>query len=125
MHRLFKILGTSWAALVGLVILLSMAFQFAKYGLWAGIAAMGNLLNPFNIGNFVMTMIVLSPSFLFFWLSTKFPEPAKTVAPNESIHGPIARSRVKGIFQVIGLFAVGAIAILFVGLTWYRDLIRP
>ncbi len=100
-------------------------FQFAKYGLWAGIASIGNLLNPFNIGNFIVSIIVLSPSFLFFWLSTKFAEPGKPVALDQSTHGPRAPSRVKSIFQVIGLFAVEAIFILFVGLTWYRDLIRP
>lgn len=126
MHRLFKILGNTWAVLVGLIILLSMALQFAKYGLWAGIAAIGNLLNPFNIGNFLVSIVLFSPSLLFFWLATKFPEPpAKPVALNQSTHGPSAPSRVKGILQVIALLAVGAIGILFVGLTWYRDLIRP
>src|SRR5258708_6110241 len=115
MHRLFKILASTWAVLIGLMILLSMALQFAKHGLWAGMAALENFFTLFNIGIFFVSMVLLSPFFFFFGLSRKFPEPpAKPVVLNQSTDSPRAPSRVKGIVQAIGLFAVGAMFVLFV-----------
>ena len=97
-----------------------MVLQFVKFGLWAEIAAIGNFYNPFNIANWIVTMIFLSPAFLFLWLASKFPETPKLKKIEAGRFG-----RFKGGLQLIGLVGFGAILLIFVGLTWYRELIRP
>jgi len=67
MSKIFKIIGYSWIYLnIGIFF-----YSIANIWIHSGFAKVQYILSPFNISNYVVTIVVFSPGFLFLWLSEK------------------------------------------------------
>ncbi len=121
-RSIFRFLGGAWLILFVVFALLGVALEVGKHGMWAGVAIVGNVLDPFRIGNYIAVVILVSPAILFFWLAEKFPKRPEVLTQSSTLSKP---SRLKNTIGLLALIIVVPIGVIYVGLTWYRELIRP
>jgi formate hydrogenlyase subunit 3/multisubunit Na+/H+ antiporter MnhD subunit len=56
-----------WCALAILVNLVAIAGMFMANGFWGGLGQLQETFSPYNIVNYVMEIVLLSPALLAFW----------------------------------------------------------
>jgi hypothetical protein len=56
-----------WVCLALFINILAVAGMFLASGFWDGLARVQDTYSPFNIGNFVMEIILLSPALIAAW----------------------------------------------------------
>lgn len=69
-----KVLGYIWLVLAGLLILVGIA------GVWMkeGFSGVQDLLSPFNVANYIVTIITLAPGIGLLMLSNKLQDKARS-----------------------------------------------
>jgi hypothetical protein len=71
---LFQVLGYLWLSVVGIVIVMGMTGVGSK----VGFPAVQRLLSPFNLPNFVVTLLTLAPGIGFLILADKLKQKIKS-----------------------------------------------
>ena len=79
MSKLFNVLAFAWTCVVGLIIIGAIGLNILRipHGLpvhsyaWQVFSKITAPFNPFNIGNFIITIALFSPALLFYWLADK------------------------------------------------------
>lgn len=70
LQKILRILGYVWIYIFMLLVLASIGFEFYKSAsVWAWWKTMQEWFNPFNILNYIVTIIVLSPAMIFLFLA--------------------------------------------------------
>jgi len=67
MKKIFRALAHAYLVLFFIFWTVCMAANLYMFGFWETT----QLMSPFNISNFIVTMVCLSPYFLFTWLEER------------------------------------------------------
>ena len=68
--KLLKIFAYGWSGVVVIIILLSIiGILLDSDNLWEGMKEVANVFSPFNVANFIVTVLILSPAIGAFKLS--------------------------------------------------------
>lgn len=65
--RTLRVVGLTWCYLVGALIFVSLI----AVALRDGIGAVGVILSPFNVANFIVTALALAPGLLCIWAADR------------------------------------------------------
>jgi hypothetical protein len=122
LRSILRFLAGGWLVLFFLFFLLSIFLEISKYDMWAGVALVGKMLNPFSITNYIVVLFLVSPSLLFYWLAEKLP---KRSADDTPFNNRPRQSRIKNASALFALAIMIPVGFIYAGLTWYRELIRP
>lgn len=67
MNKALKWFIGVWAGFALLVNIVAVAGMFMTDGFWGGIGRVQETYSPFNIGNFIMEIVLFSPALLASW----------------------------------------------------------
>ena len=67
MNRALKVFIGIWCAVAVCVNVIAIAGMFVHDGFWGGIGRMQDTYSPFNISNYIMEALLLSPALLAAW----------------------------------------------------------